>query len=66
MLSKSTNSSAPTPAAALSSASPSDSGVPPQVVMKYSYVAYNQAITIRPQLADELRAVIFSIPWGLL
>ena len=32
--------------------------------VKYFYVVYNQLFIIRPQLGDELKAIIFSIPWG--
>jgi len=32
--------------------------------IKYFYSTYNQLITIRPQLEDELKTTIFSIPWG--
>jgi len=32
--------------------------------LKYFYSTYNQILIIRPQLVDELKASIFSIPWG--
>lgn len=32
--------------------------------VKYFYVVNNQLFIIRPQLGDELKAIIFSIPWG--
>lgn len=31
---------------------------------KYFYVLYNQILIIHPQVGDELRETLFSIPWG--